>query len=80
MAIRKAFYVRCECGHRNMPDRSPWLGIRMALPDKLPSCKKCRGPLSISKKLLESKRPLVVKVRQKLEEESLLKRKIAYAT
>lgn len=78
--IWKAFYVICKCGHRNRPDRSARLGIRMALLDKLSPCKECGEVLSISETLMKSERPLVVKVRQELEEESFLNRKIAYAT
>jgi len=65
-----AFGVVCgSCGHRNLPHRSPRIGIRMALLDELPDCKGCGRDLHLTN---PSDRPLVREVRVQLIQEGLL--------
>ena len=64
------FRILCgRCGHRNQPHRSPREGIRLALLDQLPSCKKCGKELHLTD---PGERPLVREVRAQLIHEGLL--------
>jgi len=65
----KQFYVVCsQCNHRNRPHASPAQGVRLALLDKLPACKRCGKELHAQL----SERPLVKKVREQLIAEGLI--------
>lgn len=64
------FVVTCGgCGHRNLPDRSPKVGIRLALLGQLPCCRSCGKQLRLTKL---TDRPLVRTVRAQLVQEGLL--------
>lgn len=64
------FLVVCgACGHRNLPNRSPRVGIRLALLDELPCCRSCGKQLRLTN---PSDRPLVHEVRAQLIREGLL--------
>lgn len=66
----KSFLVRCgSCGHRNLPHRSPRIGIRLALLDELPNCRRCGKDLHLTN---PGDRPLVHEVRAQLIREGLL--------
>ena len=66
----RGFVVRCgRCNHRNLPNRSPREGIRLALLDQLPPCKKCGKELHLTDL---GDRPLVHEVRAQLICEGLL--------
>lgn len=66
----KGFYVTCGCcKHRNRPAKSPREGIRMALLNALPDCRKCGKRLSLTQ---PSDRPLVREVRAELIRDGLL--------
>ena len=68
----KSFLVRCgRCGHRNLPHRSPRIGIRMALLDELPCCRDCGKQLHLTE---PDDRPLVREVREQLIMDGLLPR------
>lgn len=67
MVIRwKGFVITCsQCGHKNMPHRSPREGIRLTLIGQVGNCKGC-GKVLKTNRLLQSTRPLVLKVRAEL--------------
>ena len=71
MAIWKAFYVRCECGHRNRPDRSPAIGIRIAL-ERAIKCKKCGRLMDVREDLRRSERPFVKAVLASYQKQTIL--------
>jgi len=63
------FFVYCsECGHRNRPHNKPREGMRLALTDQLPVCRKCEEPLSVSKEQLLATRPLAREVQAQLDQ------------
>lgn len=69
MAIWTPFYVVCsECGHKNRPDRSPSVGIKMALEGPI-ECKKCGRLMDVSEELRRSERPLVKAVLASLQKQ-----------
>lgn len=66
----KSFLVICgACGHRNLPSRSPRIGIRMALLNELPCCRVCGKQPHLTN---PPDRPLVQEVREQLIMEGLL--------
>jgi predicted RNA-binding protein with PUA domain len=70
MAFWKSFLVVCgACRYRNLPHRSPRVGIRMALLDELPCCRSCGKQLHLTN---PGDRPLVHEVRAQLIHEGLL--------
>lgn len=69
MAIYRPFYVSCECGHKNRPDRSPRIGIRIALKGPI-ECKRCGRSIDVSEDLRRSDRPLVKAVLANLQKET----------
>jgi hypothetical protein len=68
MAVFRAFYIVCPCGHRNRPHKSPREGIRLALLKQLKPCAQCGQPLPSEL----PDRPLVAAVRAELAARRLL--------
>ena len=60
MGIMMKFSVKCaECGHRNMPDRSPRRGVEKVLRGEFSACRKCGASFA---KIRVPNRPLVQSV------------------
>ncbi len=68
MAYFKNFYITCSsCQHRNRPNPSPRVSVRMTLLGQAGDCRNCGKTL---KPVLDN-RPLVVQVRAELAAEGL---------
>lgn len=71
MTIWEPFYVKYECGHKNRPDRSPVIGIKIALEGPI-ECKKCQKSIDAREDLRTSDRPLVKVVLESLKKDAPL--------
>lgn len=69
MFFFRNYYVRCGCGHRNRPSKSPRETIRRILTGQLGTCRGCGKQLRCT--LLDRTTPLIEAVRRELQAEGV---------